>query len=314
MHSFACWLRLTKVPYTRIDFISEIRFCPIYRSCAPAERMCDPQKSKSTAGPDLAGKSRNHMTATFRPLLRIALLVAFSISSWSANFSFFTTMRAGLIGPFTYEMAAGSTSATTQSQSDFFWDPSQILSSWRPGDLPQSFRIGYRQATNTGFVNVRDMNGTDTEVSFSNPGTRLNASAVWTLPVANFFASATSFGGASSVNVENLSFSSGVQVLSGALPTRIGANYSGTGPDVTNSLAAPIVFTPASAGGDWTISGTIRFNGLFPTSGTALGGQLQFLLGALGTDTPEASTALLIGAGLLLLGVLPRRKLFAINE
>lgn len=243
-----------------------------------------------------------------RLLTQLVILTLLPAGCAATTFSFFTTMRAGQPGTASWEIGAGSTSATTQSQQDFYWDASLANPTWRSGNLPQNFQIGYQAATNTGYVTVFNSTGAATTASFTNPGASILANAIWTLPVANFFATANTFLLPGSVNVENLSFSAGVQILSGSLPLSIGASDTGFTAGATNNLAAPIVFNPSSSGGDWTLSGTIRFNGLWPVSGLAIDGQLAFGFGAFGDDTPEASSAVLIGGGLIALGLFGYRK------
>ncbi len=252
----------------------------------------------------------SYMIATRLWAKRISLLVTFTAGLGAADFTFFTTMQAGLFGPGSWELGAGSTAATTESRVAFGYDPTSALPHWRPGDLPQSFEIGYRQSTNRGFVTVFDTNGTPVTASYTNPGAALSPTATWTIPAVAFLATASALFQPTSITLENLSISSGVQVLSGSLPSSIGASYSGFGPPVTNSLASPIVINPSSAGGDWTISGTIRFSGLFGSGGFGFGDQVRFGLGATGADTatPETSSALLIGGGLIALGCLRHRR------
>lgn len=253
------------------------------------------------------------MTETTLLFSRLALLASLSLASWGTDFSFFTTMRAGFPGSFAWELGAGSTSATTESRSEYEWNGASFIPHWRAGDLPQNFQIGYSQSTGTGFVRVFNISNTALTASFTNPGAPLIPGATWTLPSASFFATANSSGLASSVNVENMSFSPGVQILSGSLPASLGASYSGSGPVVTNNLSAPIVFNTASSGGDWTLSGTVRFNGLFLLNGNSLGDQLRFGFGAIGSDasltaTPESSSVFLIGGGLIALGCIRHRR------
>jgi hypothetical protein len=62
----------------------------------------------------------------------------------------------------------------------------------------------------------------------------------------------------SSIAVENLSFTPGVQVLSGSLPASIGSSNPGNGTNISSNLSTPIIFDPSANGGSWTISGTVR--------------------------------------------------------
>lgn len=241
-------------------------------------------------------------TSTLKPNIhhfkRQVLLLSLTLSAWGTDFSFFTTMRVGLPTALSWELGAGSTAGTTQSNVNFEWNSANGDTSWRPGNLAQSFEIGFNQTTNTGFVRVFDSSNNAVTASYVNPGTALGSNTLWTLPAANFFASANTNFLSGSVDVENLTFTPGVQVLSGSLPTSIGAANTGTGLTNSTSLSTPIVFDASANGGSWTIAGTIRMNGIFGVSGTAQGNNLQFGLGAIGTETPEASTMSLFALGL----------------
>ncbi|MBL8239859.1 MAG: hypothetical protein JNM66_20710 [Bryobacterales bacterium] len=240
----------------------------------------------------------------------LAPLVVFAAGLNAADFTFYTTMQAGFPGALSWELGAGSSSATTQSQVNYGYDPAATAPSWRAAGAPQSFEIGYRQSTNRGFVTVYNNAGAPVTASFVNTGPALGPNTTWTIPTASFFTTASALFLPASISVENLTLSSGVQILSGSLPNSIGSSFSGSGPAVSSSLGAPIVINPSSNGGDWTISGTIRFTGVIGGGGLAFGDQLRFGFGASGADTatPETSSALLIGAGLIALGCLRNRR------
>lgn len=239
------------------------------------------------------------MIKTIRNFTRKILLLTLSLTAWGANFSFFTTMRAGFRTGLSWELGAGSTPATVESNVNYEWNTAAGERSWRPGDLPQSFRIGFDRNTNTGYVTVYNSSNAAITASYTNANAALLQNTVWTLPGANFFASANTTGQAGSINVENLTFSPGVQVLSGSLPNSIGAADPGPGSGNSSSLSTPIIFDAAGSGGSWSIAGTIRMNGLLTINGTASGNDLIFSLGAGSTDTPEGSTFALFGIGLL---------------
>lgn len=255
----------------------------------PENSSLERQKSRQTTKRTLL-----HMITSAR--FFIALL-AVAMTAWGNDFSFFTTMQAGLPGSPGWELGAGNTSATTQSNVNFEYNTAGGSTSWRSGDGIQNFKIGYDQGTGTGYVTVFNSDNVGITASYANPGSPLNANAVWSLPAANFFASANSIFVPATVNVENLTFSSGVQVLSGALPNSIGAAFPGSGPAVTNTAPSPIIFSAANSGGSWAISGTIRMNGIFAVNGLAAGNALQVGFGVNGTDVPEASSFLLLSVG-----------------
>jgi hypothetical protein len=222
-----------------------------------------------------------------------------------ADFSFFTTLRSGLWFEFDKEIGIGGTSAADLTRTDFFHD---VTTDFWANNVATNFQIGYVAATNTGFVSVFNAFGSPTTLSFTNPGPLLNAATTtWTLPAASFFVEAAGLVPNSSISVENLAFSPGVSVLSGSLPASLTASQSGS--TVNTAIGSPIVFDPASSGGDWTLSGSIRFSGLIGYGGNASGDALRFGFGASGTDapvappnsgnTPEPSTYLLMGLGLV---------------
>ena len=252
------------------------------------------------------------MNTLFHRLL-LSLLLASQLAR-GADFSFFTTLRSGFWFEFDKEIGIGNTSAADTLRADFNHDGS---TSFWANNVATNFQIGYVAATNTGFVSLFDSFGTPVTLSFTNPGTALNAAtSTWTLPAASFFVEAASLGAASSVSVENLSFSSGVSVLSGSLPASLTASQNGS--TVNTTAGAPIVFDPASAGGNWTLSGSIRFSGLLGYGGEASGDALRFGFGAFGTDvplgpsdtgdTPEPRTFVLMSLGLLAAGFVGNRR------
>lgn len=229
---------------------------------------------------------------------RQIVLLSLSFTAWGTDFSFFTTIRAGYPTPLLWELGAGSTSSTSESNVNYEWNTANGDTSWRPGNLQQSFQVGYNRTTNTGFVTVFNSNNTPVTASYTNPGAAPAVHAIWTLPSANFFASAQTSFLPGSIDLENLSFDPGVQILSGSLPTSIGASNPGNANTITSNINAPIIFDAIANGGNWTISGTVRMNGIVGTSGSALGNNLLFQVGAFGSDTPESSTISLFGAGL----------------
>ena len=229
---------------------------------------------------------------------RQVLLLSLTLSAWGTDFSFFTTLRVGYPTPLLWELGAGSTPDTTQSNVNFEWNTANGETSWRPNNLPQNFEVGYNRTTNAGFLTVFNSANNPVTASYSNPGMAPGANAIWILPAANFFTSANSIFLPSSIAVENLSFTPGVQVLSGSLPASIGSSNPGNGTNISSNLSTPIIFDPSANGGSWTISGTVRVNGILGVSGSASANNIQFGLGVFGTDTPEASTMSLFALGL----------------
>ncbi|MBM3786624.1 MAG: PEP-CTERM sorting domain-containing protein [Acidobacteria bacterium] len=230
-----------------------------------------------------------------RPSAVLVFVVAATVAQ-AADFSFYATMRAGRNGNGDWEQGLGGGVAASDVTTNFRW--SNGNPHWRGGDLPQTFRIGYNAAANLAYLSIWDAVNAASTITFNNPGAALGPNSIWTLPAASFFVSAANRPAATSVNVEGLGFSPGVQVLSGSLPVSLGANRSAGSPAQQANLPAALVFQPGSSGGDWYISGTIRFSGLSPSGNGARGSQLQFMMNASGTDNPEPAAVVLIGLGL----------------
>lgn len=243
----------------------------------------------------------NSLTQRILPLL----LLAGTIAS-AANFSYFTTIRAGNFGS-DHELGIGGTSSADTSTANFSYSGGEPY--WQSGGAAQNFQLGYVAATNTGFLSVFDSANVATTVTF-NPAVALNnaVTATWTLPAASFFVQANPLFTATSITIENLAFSPGVSVLSGSLPASLSAAQS-AGTISTTPLPAPIVFNPASSGGDWTLSGAIRFTGLLAYGeGFATGDSLRFGFGAAASDTPEPRTYILMSLGLMAAGFIGNRR------
>ncbi len=242
------------------------------------------------------------------PCFRLFVFIAVSaLSVCAQSFSFNATVRAGRPAGGDWELGIGNNPSASNSTASFNYleIPGNLY--WRPFGQPQNFQLGWTAATNTAYLTVFNAFGSPTTVTFANTGTPLSTSAIWTLPANSFFASAAGRPQNSSISLENLSFSPGVQVLSGALPSSFSAAQTGT--TVSTNLSAPIVINPASNGGNWFISGSVRFSGLTNSGGISSGSQLQFMLNAVGANSavPEASTSAMIGCGLLALVAVQRR-------
>ncbi|MBM3786625.1 MAG: PEP-CTERM sorting domain-containing protein [Acidobacteria bacterium] len=248
---------------------------------------------------------------------RLFLFAALTGALPAADFSFYLTLRAGLPffpGAGAQEIRIGP-AAVAGGAAGAQFNYGGVTQWWREGGLAQDFQIGYVAATNTGFVSVFNSANNPTTVTFSNPSTAIPATSTWTIPAANFFVSAAGFGGANeSVSVSNLSFSPGVAILSGALPSTLSAS-SPSGP-ATGSAPGAIVFNPAASGGNWTLSGQIRFSGLIlGGGGFAFGDALRFDFGATGADpNPEPGTVLLLSVGLAGVYGYARRRAAGVRE
>jgi hypothetical protein len=239
-----------------------------------------------------------------RTLSWVFLSLVMAGTACAESFTFNATLRAGRFAGADWEIGIGNIS-NSESTQNFNHLESPGNNHWGGPNTWHTFQIGWLAATNTAFVSVWNANGTPTTATITNTGTPLGVETIWTIPVNNFFLSAAARPGDTSISLQNVSLSSGVQVLSGGLPNSITVSQSGSGSSYGNF--SPIVINPASAGGNWTLSGQIRFTGLTSQGGVAQNSQLQLLFGATGVDTPEAGTVSLIGLGLIGIAVYRRR-------
>ncbi len=189
----------------------------------------------------------------------------------------------------------GSTSASVVTQNFAYSAANQHL---QPATGTQTFRMGWDSVLNSAYTTVFTSTGSST-VTDVNTGTRIAANATWPLPTATVLVSADQLSSASSVQVQSLALSSGASFTGGALPQNFIAAQNGSAAVQTN-LSAPLVINPASSGGSWYLTGTIRFSGLSSQSGRAEGSNLFFLLGATSGPqaVPEATSVGLVGVGL----------------
>lgn len=241
-------------------------------------------------------------------LLRSLLITQFVflvLPVCGAEFSFFATLRAGRPAEADWEIGLGTDSTASQSTRNYQWESG--TPTWRSGNDPQPFQIGYTASTQTAKVTVWDSANTPWTATLTNTGPALGANALWTLPGAGFFVSSAAPSGAQarSITVSDMTLAPGVQILSGGLPTSLAASGP---PAASASMSAPLVINPASNGGNWFLAGNIRFTGLTGLGGTAQGSQLQFFLNAIGSDTPETKTFLLVGISLVVLGLTSRLR------
>lgn len=231
------------------------------------------------------------------------------MEAFAQSYSYYYTMRAGRFAGADWELGAGDDPAAADSTRSFNYNGSPGNNHWGNASTFHQFQIGWFAPTNTAFVRVLDFQGVATTATFSAPSTTVAPGAIWTIPANSFFVSAAgqSSGTPTSITLSNFSLSSGVNILSGSLPTTIAATQSGNVGGFS-SLGAPLVIDPASAGGSWTLSGTIRFTGLQSQGGVANGSQLQFIMNAVASDVPEAGTLSMIGLGLVSVAALARRR------
>ncbi len=239
-----------------------------------------------------------------RSLVTLAFMLGAAELS-GQSFSFYSTLQAGRPGTNDWEVGVGNTAGAPSATASFGYETSGSQF-WRDNGLPQSFRVGWDALNNRGYVTVYNSAGDPTTVTLQNAGPALSATVNWTLPTGSFLVSATPSGPqTSSIELQNLQFSSGVNIVSGSLPSTLTAAENGTA--TTTSLSAPILLNASATGGSWYVDGTVRFTGLITMGGNAKGNQLQFLMGASGTEAPETSSFALLGGGLIAFGVIRRR-------
>ncbi len=240
----------------------------------------------------------------------LALLALASMEAFAQSYSYFYTMRAGRFAGADWELGTGTTSSTSDSTQSFSHNESPGNNHWGSALTEHTFRIGWSAATNSAYVTVWNAAGSPVTANFTPAGPAPPTTAIWTIPAGSFVLSAAgqpAGSAATSITLSGLSLSPGVSVLSGMLPTAISAARSTTASD-TAALGTPIVINPASAGGSWYLSGTIRFTGLQSQGGVASGSQLQFLMNAVASDVPEAGTLSMIGLGLVAFAAIRRRQ------
>lgn len=229
------------------------------------------------------------------------LLFAATARMWGADFSFYSTLRAGQPGSADWEMGVGTNFLANTVTSDFGYETSG-QQYWRAGGQPQNFRIGWNAVSNSAFVTVWNSAGVATTATMSNPGAALNNNAVWTLPAVSMLLWAVGDSQPSSIQLSGLTLSPNTALVSGTLPASLGVSQSGS--FAVNFVSAPIVINPAANGGNWYLDGAVRFTGLTSQGGNARQSDLQFLMLASGSDTPEASSLGMIGGGLIALALL----------
>jgi hypothetical protein len=231
----------------------------------------------------------------------------FAASLPAADFTFGTMLRAGLSTGADWELTAGANSGDT-SQTKVEASPYYANDAW------QAFEIGYDG--NAGFIrfyNAGTPSGSFISASFARTAA-LAATATWTL---NTFLSASGNGWGtlkpdSDVRLNNLGLSNGLTVVTAPQNGSHVAQQGGLDPNMTTNLA-PIVFRSNNPGGQWMLSGRIRFDGLaLYTFGLgAQGSQLQFGLTASavepGTAVPEPATWVMC-AGALAFGCYRRGR------
>jgi len=241
-------------------------------------------------------------------IVLISMLSIGLSEAWGHAFAFQTTLRAGLPGGGDWEIGLGNANSAQMSTAQFGYEATG-QQYWRDNALPQTFRIGYDAVTRQAYTAVENSRGQEVRLNLANNGPLLRDGAIWTLPAAGFWVSATPRGGnpsASWVVVDNLTLAPNVVLRSGALPQEVRASQPNGIPfaQASNTL----VLDASGNQGSWYVQGQIRFSGLVSQGGNAGRSSLQFFLNATGENTPEPETMGLIGAGLVLMGLVRRKN------
>ena len=241
-------------------------------------------------------------------IIPITIVLMSSVAQmWGADFSFYSTLRAGQPGPADWEMGVGTNVSSDTVVRDFGYETSG-QQYWRAGGQQQNFRIGWNAATNSAYVTVWNTANVATTATMSNPGPALTTNAIWTLPGSTMMIRALGDSKPSSIQLSGLTLSPNTALVSGVLPGSLSASQ--TGSYVFNTISAPIVINPAANGGNWYLDGVVRFTGLTSQGGNASQFDLQFLMLASGSSTPEAGSLGMIGGGLIALALLkPWRRM-----
>lgn len=246
-------------------------------------------------------------------ILIATLLIGGAIEVEAQSFTFASTLRAGSPnnGNNNTDWQIGLASSTSAQTATAFFDYNGTNPPYWNQNGSQRFEIGWNATTNRAYTVVYNSNGIGTRVEQPNTGVQLNSSAVWTLPASGFVLQAARNNGnnGGSIELTGLTFSSGVNLRSGALPSPFSVTQGSTATQV--AMASPIVLDAAGSQGSWFLAGNIRFSGLTTFGqGNARGSDLQFLLNATGQNTPEPASLALLGGGLLLMAMVGRTGRF----
>ena len=245
------------------------------------------------------------MNQLFGVILRIgAVALLATPSAYGVQFQFGSLIRAGFTSNSApnWEMAVGTTPGATT-------DTSSLNTYWNNNE-DRHFEIEYLKTTNTVNVRVYDSalpTSTFTEVSY-NPtnGNLAAANALWTLPAASFFVTATTGPlQTTSIQVSNLALSGvsgSLNVLQPIQQTTLAASRTILGPASSAGQAQDITFL-ADSTGSWRLTGEIRLSGV-QGGGRAAANELAFNFTASANDAvPEPGTFLMGLVGLVMLGV-----------
>lgn len=221
--------------------------------------------------------------------IAIALLAAAAPLLPGADFGFDAIIRAGLPNNGDWELGLGPTGNNSARTSHL--NPYYANNTW------QRFEIGYSAALNAAFLRFYNQPGAPTQVLYANPFSgAAGANIIWEIPASGLYLGASSRNRFTEVELDQLSLTgTGLAVIQPVGVTALSASQLNS--NTTVVYPTPITFR--TSGGDWTLSGQIRFDGLGAyTPGGARQSDLHMGFNVTGTvDVPEPASAALVLAG-----------------
>jgi hypothetical protein len=239
----------------------------------------------------------NDRSARARRYVPALLLVALAIPAQAATFGLGTLIEVGLsssstTGAIVSAGVNGSASAVSADAPSFQDNQARWV------------EIMYQQPTNTLQIRIHN-DGTSTSaytsINYNPAGGPPAANALWTIPAAAFFVSATTgVNRPTSISISNLTLagiSGAINVISPMLETTLTASKAGgpASPGQTTIQGGDIVFQGDSTG-SWMLSGLLTLTGV--NGNGASGDELAFGFSGTASTVPETSSVSLMGVGL----------------
>lgn len=222
--------------------------------------------------------------------------------AYGADFGFSAVIQAGQPNNGDWELGIGPTGNNGAVNAH--------LNPYYPNNTARGFQISFNAASRTLSLRYYYTPTTFQTVSYTTPYVYApDAELRWEIPASGLYVTAESRNRPTGVYVENLSLTgSGITVLQPLSVTNLTVTQNGGG--ASASMPSPVVFL-ATGSTNWTLSGTIRFQGLGQyVSGGARRDELRMGFSGAATivQTPEPASALLIGAGLAVFATRKRKK------
>lgn len=218
----------------------------------------------------------------------VLLSVVACATACGGSFGFETTFQAGNDnrGPgqgWEFGVSAPGITPSTASRIQISGTPNYYLD-----NVPQWFEIGYRAASNIAYARFYPIVGSFTtylEATYAPTITGATNGNSVSMPASGFSAQALRTNQTTQINVDNMSISTALGVIS---PASLSAIQTGVA-DVIRTEPANISFTPQSATGSWSMRGQIYFQGLTQYVGGsgARGAELQLVI-TVNQTTPAA--------------------------